>query len=187
MFMKKFSIRVLALSSALAMTMFFSQIARSDHDYETYPGGNCKSANQLQSLLAGWDQFGVRNPAPIGGVSFFVLCPLMKIGIMRYQGKNPLIIDVSVTYETPAAIPVTCTFRSIDSTDEGNQTAPRLDELVTVAISEADSPTPDIDTVPINVPNAGNARTDGSNQWTLVCAVHPQTRINHYSVRANNI
>jgi len=155
---------------------------------DNWPGGHCKAANVNQAAFLSWSQFGVRNPAPLGGPSFFVLC---NLGPIEQQKRvNPTDIEVGVHYESAGATPVTCTFRDINADADPNV----IQNIATYTVHPTFPPAEggffincagglpcdgyrQIDDQPVS--------TSAWNTQTLVCALFPQTGINYITKEYN--
>jgi hypothetical protein len=173
----KSSVISIATAAALVSTVFVLDFGmRAAFAYETVPGGACRAANLGQARFLAWSHFGVSNPNPIGGQSYFVLCNLHRDGD---QDVSPETFTVYVQYNgtnvTTAHIPVTCTFRDVDSTAEGGAT---VDNINTQTIGQANGASVPND---VDFQDFVTTITDANtNQHNFVCALHPQTQINMF-------
>lgn len=133
-------------------------------DQDIWPGGSCKAANLNQAEKLGWSQWGVENPNPIGGNSYFVLCNVGPKDGVDYD-------DTSVFYEigyqklSPAAADtITCTFRIIDADVTPNNI---------IGLQTIDVP------VPYSTSTITGTFDSNFNHYTIVCALTPQTRLTY--------
>ena len=127
------------------------------------PGSDCLPANLQQaiSLGLGWSQRGVSNNEALGGSSFFVVCPLSK----QY---GTIMHDVIVELErlAPGAVTPTCTLFRHDGFSPITQAS-------NLFVFFQDSTFVNLTTVFSN-----QLWHPFSNSYSIVCALHPQTRLN---------
>lgn len=141
---------------------------------DLWPGGHCKAANVNQAAFLSWSQFGVRNPAPIGGPSFFVLC---NYGPIEDSKKtNPTFLEIGIHYNHASAQNVSCTFRDIDA--DGN---PNTITNIATYVADPSSASFTCTSKPCDgfIFVDQTASTSAWNAQTLVCALHPQSGINY--------
>jgi hypothetical protein len=176
--MKSASKSFMAASVCISLVLLSSFGTSRLFAYETIPGGDCRAANLSQARFLAWNQFGVSNPNPIGGQSYFVLCNLHRDGD---QDLSPIVIFVAAQYNNTTAnnlqnIPVLCTFRDINAAFPSGAA---VINLQTQTIGSADFINPllgphDVDVERFEIPISD----EDVNQQNFVCALHPQTQIN---------
>lgn len=140
-----------------------------------FHGSACKAANLRQALQLAWDQFGARNPNPIGGPSFFVVCPHPR----HVTGDvNPEAVGLAVQYDSLNAIPVQCVFRDMDVDEVGasNTAGAIIENFTVITIGSPQTPI-DIDGVYFPQPIDSVSET---NVWNWVCTLNPQTKVLGY-------
>lgn len=152
-------------------------IAGTAAGFDIVPGSSCVAANLNQAEKLGWDQWGTKNPAAIGGPSYFILCPGMQLNSERR--KTDVVYEIGISYLHANAQDVSCTLREIDADENPNF-------IVASKIVTFDTGTSggfDCSSKPCDgywsVPFTGST-TSSYNHHTLVCAMYPQTRLNYY-------
>lgn len=163
---------VSTIALGVALSTGIPQTAQATH---SFPGAMCKAANLNQALQLAWDQFGARNPNPIGGPSFFVVCPIPRAAD---DDSNPETFEIFVQYDHIDATTVSCTFRDLDIDTTTPGTGVQIENFSNFTIGSSNT-APDIDRVSRNETIDAN---DPDNVWNYVCTLHPQTRILGYNV-----
>ena len=150
-------------------------IAGTAASFDIVPGSSCVAANLNQAEQLGWDQWGTRNPAAIGGPSYFILCPAMQLNNARRE--SDVQYEIGVSYFDANAQDVTCTLREIDADANPNFIVAATNVTFDTATTANCSSKPCDGWKGVTFTGS---TTSSWNHHTLVCAMYPQTRLNYY-------
>lgn len=151
--------------SLMGIALLSGAVATS-YAVDVWPGGACKAANLNQAKNLGWSQWGIDNPNPIGGASYWVLCNIGPKDATR--DSTPQSYEIGMQYLNPAVTGgVTCIFRVIDP----DRTPPLI------VGSKISTVTP-----PFNGDSVTYPAESSWHHYTVTCLMPPQTRLTYISL-----
>ena len=175
-------IKKLVYTFSLSFTaLLVSVTTNSAYAEVVIPGQACQPANLTQALNLGlgWDQRGVRNTSPLGGGSFFVVCPLIHDDDEDINSANPDFLEVEVQYFQDGAIPITCSVFEMDLNNAND-----VETIVNFPFLGVPpgGTFPKAREVQANL-TAFNYLED-EDFMSVVCALHPQTQIGAFRLES---